>query len=94
MLRGPFAGALLDAGFDDRLYERDRYGGCSVRAFEPSGFFRLERDDRWWFVTPDRHPFLSFGLNHADPAELLWPHYKRYWPKSLALTQTRRSPPS
>ena len=42
----------------------DRYGGWTGRSFEPTGFFRVEKDDRWWLVTPDGNAFLSFGINH------------------------------
>ena len=44
--------------------ELDRYGGWTGRTFEATGVFRVEKDDRWWLVTPDGHAFLSFGINH------------------------------
>lgn len=31
----------------------DRFGGWTARRFEATGFFRLEKADRWWLVTPD-----------------------------------------
>lgn len=48
-----------------QLPERDRFGGLRGRArFEPSGFFRTEKQDgRWYLVTPDGHPFYSLGVN-------------------------------
>jgi hypothetical protein len=43
----------------------DRYGGLlKGPSFEASGFFRTEkRDDRWYLVTPEGHPFYSLGVN-------------------------------
>ncbi|MBN2309409.1 MAG: hypothetical protein JXR94_10590, partial [Candidatus Hydrogenedentes bacterium] len=33
--------------------------------FAPGEQFRLEEQDgRWWFVSPEGEPFLSFGVNH------------------------------
>ena len=34
----------------------DRYGGLKSVCFEATGFFRVERADRWWFVTPEGWP--------------------------------------
>ena len=45
--------------------ERDRYGGCLDLVFDATGYFRLEKTDRWWLVTPEGHAFLSFGANHV-----------------------------
>lgn len=44
--------------------ELDRYGGWKKKKFSATGFFRVERDDRWWLVTPEGNAFLSFGVNH------------------------------
>ncbi|WP_268797474.1 beta-galactosidase [Pseudomonas huanghezhanensis] len=43
----------------------DKYGGLlNGPTFESSGFFRTEkRDDRWYLVTPEGHPFYSLGVN-------------------------------
>lgn len=36
-----------------------------------TGFFTLvEREGRWWFITPKGEPFFSIGLNHIDPSPL------------------------
>ena len=40
----------------------DRFGGLESVRFDPSGFFRVEKADRWWLVMPDGAAFLSFGL--------------------------------
>lgn len=54
----------LQAWLKDRP-SHDKYGGLlNGPAFEPKGFFRTEkRDDRWYLVTPEGHPFYSLGVN-------------------------------
>ena len=47
--------------------ERDQYGGWTGKKFEATGFFRVEKDERWWLVTPEGNAFLSFGINHLHP---------------------------
>lgn len=43
----------------------DRFGGWTGRQLEATGRFRTEQvDGRWWFVTPEGHPFFSAGINH------------------------------
>ncbi len=45
-------------------YPADRFGGWTEGPrFQPGDFFRVEQDDggRWWFVTPEGHPFWSIG---------------------------------
>lgn len=44
--------------------ELDRFGGWTGRRFDATGFFRLEKDERWWLVTPEGNAFLSLGINH------------------------------
>ncbi len=44
--------------------DRDPYGGWTGGpVFAASGFFRVEQDGggRWWYVSPDGHPFWSIG---------------------------------
>ena len=48
----------------------DRYGGWTGKKFSPSGYFRTEKDGRWWLVSPEGNGFLSFGINHLHPE--LW----------------------
>lgn len=47
----------------------DSYGGWNKGpSFKASGFFRTEkRDGRWFFVTPQGHPFYSLGVNTVAP---------------------------
>jgi len=46
----------------------DQFGGWTQKRFEPTGFFRVEKDsERWWIVTPEGNAFLSFGVNHLHP---------------------------
>ena len=43
----------------------DPYGGWRAIKLSKTGFFHTEHDgNRWWFVTPEGHAFLSFGINH------------------------------
>ena len=64
----------------------DRYGGWTGRKFHATGWFRTEKDDRWWLVTPDGHAFLSLGINHFHP--YLWNqgHNREAWKERLAVT--------
>ena len=42
----------------------DQFGGWKEKKLTETGFFHTEHDgDRWWFVTPEGHAFLSFGIN-------------------------------
>jgi hypothetical protein len=42
----------------------DKYLGCEKTLRQATGFFRVEKiGDRWWFITPDGHPFFSAGIN-------------------------------
>jgi hypothetical protein len=44
---------------------QDKYGGLlKGPTFEAKGFFRTEkRNERWYLVTPEGHPFYSLGVN-------------------------------
>ena len=45
-----------------------RYGGYEGTRARKTGFFRVEEiDDRWWFVDPDGHLFLSAGCDVMRP---------------------------
>ncbi len=55
-------------GFDqDSREEFDRYRGLKSLRFEATGYFRIEKRERWWFVTPEGHGWLGFGINHIHP---------------------------
>jgi len=46
----------------------DRFGGDTRLVLASTGFFRLERVcGRDWLVTPEGHPFYSFGVNVVSP---------------------------
>ena len=61
----------------------DRFGGWKARKFEATGFFRAEKTDRWWLVTPEGHAFLSWGINHLY-TDLWNQDYNRdVWKKKL-----------
>lgn len=51
--------------------------------FESTGFFRLEKADRWWLVTPEGDAFLSFGVNHIQPDRTTAPYNKAFWAKEF-----------
>ena len=55
---------LLVPAFGLGLPKYDRFGGWTGKKFKATGFFRVEKDQRWWLVTPDGNAFLSFGINH------------------------------
>ena len=48
--------------------DRDRFGGYSAVQREATGFFRVEQiNGRWFFITPDGHPYIAIGPNHTGP---------------------------
>ena len=67
----------------------DLYGGLESVRFEASGFFRVEKGDRWWLVTPDGAAFLSFGLNHADIEYLLQEYNIDHWKSEFGFQDRR-----
>ena len=61
--------SIISPTFQSHAAEQlDRFGGWKGKKFEATGFFRTEKDDRWWLVTPDGNAFLSFGINHLYPS--------------------------
>lgn len=69
--------------------DRDRYGGWTGKRFAATGWFRLEKDSRWWLVTPDGNAFLSLGLNHATPGFLQQPYNAEHWRKRFGASSLR-----
>ncbi|MEM1226428.1 MAG: hypothetical protein AAGJ40_12070 [Planctomycetota bacterium] len=63
----------------------DRFGGWTGKVFEATGFFRVEKDDRWWLVTPDGHAFLSWGINHLHPDLWNQTYNRDAWKRILGL---------
>ncbi len=63
--------------------EYDRFGGWTGRQFEPTGYFRLEKDERWWLVSPEGNAFLSFGINHLHAAWWNQPYNTKAWKQLL-----------
>src|SRR5262245_27137724 len=59
----------------------DQYGGLRAVRSEASGFFRVEKRDRWWLVTPAGHGWLGFGVNHVTPGWLNQPYNASAWLK-------------
>jgi hypothetical protein len=83
------AGTLLQQRFiqaepcpdveDTKPHSLDRFGGLKSVRFDASGIFRVEKADRWWFVTPEGSAFVSFGLNHSDTEYLLQDYNIDFW---------------
>lgn len=71
--------------------DRDRYDGCLGISFEKTGFFRLEKADRWWLVTPEGNAFLSFGINHMTPSWLQYPENRDFWLQKFGLSRVYSS---
>lgn len=65
--------------------ERDQYGGWTGKKFEATGFFRVEKDERWWLVTPEGNAFLSFGINHLHPHLWKQDYNREAWKKRLGI---------
>ena len=65
--------------------ERDQYGGWTGKKFEATGFFRIEKDERWWLVTPEGNAFLSFGINHLHPHLWKQDYNREAWKKRLGI---------
>ena len=65
--------------------ELDRFGGWTGKKFKATGFFRVEKDERWWLVTPEGSAFLSFGINHLHPDLWKQDYNRQAWKKRLGL---------
>ncbi|MYB16808.1 MAG: hypothetical protein F4X41_07235 [Chloroflexi bacterium] len=63
----------------------DRYGGWTGKKFSPSGYFRTEKDGRWWLVSPEGNGFLSFGINHLHPEFWNQAYNRAAWRDRLGL---------
>ena len=66
--------------------DRDRFGGWTGKRFQATGFFRVEKDDRWWLVTPEGNAFLSFGINHLHPNWWNQEYNREAWETRLGLS--------
>lgn len=62
-----------------RPEELDQYGGWTGKKFDATGFFRIVKDDRWWFVSPEGNAFLSFGINHYHAGWWSQDYNTAYW---------------
>ncbi len=52
----------------------------SLPKSEKTAYFSLiQREGHWWFLTPERKPFFSIGLNHFDPASMRYPENIHLW---------------
>ena len=74
--------------------EKDKYGGWTGKLFEATGFFRAEKTDRWWLVTPEGNAFLSFGVNHFHPGWWKAPYNMEAWMKLLNVNEPDQFDPA
>ncbi|MGC9341541.1 MAG: twin-arginine translocation signal domain-containing protein [Bacteroidales bacterium] len=72
------AGKLISA-------EYDKYGGWTGKKFKATGFFRAEKDDRWWVVSPEGNAFLSFGINHIQRQYFNLDYHRKEMQKMLGV---------
>ena len=80
--RGSGASGAATDGFD-------RFGGWTGKKFEATGFFRVEKDERWWLVTPAGNAFLSFGVNHLYPDLFSQEYNKDAWKARLGVGELK-----
>ena len=86
-LLASFIGAGLTGtyGATTASTERDRFGGWKGKRFKATGFFRVEKVERWWLVTPEGNAFLSFGINHVEPDLFRQDYNREAWQKRLGV---------
>lgn len=63
----------------------DRFGGWTGKKFKATGFFRVEKDERWWLVSPEGNAFLSWGINHLFPDLFKQEYNTGAWQKKLGI---------
>lgn len=64
--------------------------GASLAIAQDQRFFTLgQRGDRWWFITPERKPFFSIGLNHIDPSPLRYESNGDLWQRKYGNSMER-----
>ena len=74
----PFVGSVPSGGVVPKmdvkeqtkhpLAGRDKFGGFTGVKTTASGNFRVEQlKNRWFFITPEGHPFIALGPNHTGP---------------------------
>jgi hypothetical protein len=74
-------------GLNGAQHELDRFGGWTGKGFEATGYFRMEKDERWWMVTPDGNAFLSFGINHLFPDLWNQDYNRAVWKNKLGVKE-------
>jgi hypothetical protein len=66
-------------GAEETQQDLERSARGKGQKFKATGFFRLEKTERCWLVTPDGTPFFSIALNHIDSAPLRYPENGDLW---------------
>ena len=67
----------------------DKYGGWKGKKFKATGFFRAEKEDRWWLVTPEGNAFISLGINHFMPYLFQQKYNNTAWQRLLGVEKGR-----
>ena len=51
--------------------ERNNFGGWAKHAVEGTGFFRVSKEGRkWWLIDPEGNLFFSVGMNSVEPKRI------------------------
>ena len=90
------AATALSASVMDRAFgmgvlsaeQLDLYGGWTGKKFKATGFFRVEKDQRWWLVTPEGNAFLSFGINHLHSGWWKEDYNRAVWMKRFGVNDS------
>ena len=82
-MAGMFASSMPGCYGNFRSDEYDKYGGWTGKKFKGTGFFRTEKDDRWWLVTPEGNAFISFGVNHYHQGWWAADYNRDFWLKKF-----------
>lgn len=77
---------------DRDSFSFDQYGAWTGKKFQATGFFRVEKDSRWWLVSPEGNAFLSFGINHMYPDLWKQAYNEDAWKRKLGLEKLEGPP--
>jgi hypothetical protein len=67
---GLLAGSVYAFDHSPATSRNGGHKGRTGRYLKATGFFRVEKDKRWWLVTPEGSRTFSIGINHIDPASI------------------------
>lgn len=87
VVTGLAGGSVPGFALEQSSSEYDKYGGWKGKKFKATGFFRVEKDDRWWLVTPEGNAFISFGINHYHQGWWAADYNRDFWLKKFGAEQ-------